>query len=216
MGLGPLLQRLAVLTRGDFDVVGDVTVEAWVNPEPGVAAPRLVQHRSPSCSYVLGLRAVPSALAFNGVDQLAKVRGLAGLDLHGPLTVAAWVMPTAISSQLRYVVARGLDAGHTAEIALRIVGEQYQFGCFDGKDHFAVSGPEVKVSDDHNRWVHLAGVYDGTSWRVYRNGAQVGELIDAAQAAVPTSAGWAIGGSFDGSRLFAGSIGDFDFDRRLV
>ena len=86
--------------------------------------------------------------------------------------------------------------------------EQYQFGCFDGKDHFAVSGPEVKVSDDHNRWVHLAGVYDGTSWRVYRNGTQVGELLDAAQATVPASAGWAIGGSFDGTRLFAGSIGE--------
>jgi hypothetical protein len=200
-----------MLTRGQFDVTGDVTVEAWVNPEPGSDVDRspiarIVQHRSESASYVLALRKVPSALSFDGTGQLVTVQGSAGLDLTGSISVEAWVQPTA-SDDFRYVLARGLDAGHTAEVALRIFGDRYQFGVYaGGQDHFAV-GTDVPVSADLNRWVHLAGVHDGTSWRLYRNGAQIAVAPDPT-GAVPVDAPWTIGGSADRSRFFRGAIGE--------
>ena len=200
----------ALTSGSDFDVVGDLTVEAWVNPETADGTARLVQHRSASSSYVLGLRKVPSAVAFNGQDQMLTVATAAGLDIQGVITVEAWVQATASTANPgapRYVVAHGLDAGVNREVALRIIGSSYQFGCFDGTDHYAVSRADIDPTADLNRWVHLAGVYDGTRWLLYRNGELVGSRVDHT-GAISVDASWAIGGSANASRYFTGSIGE--------
>ena len=193
-----------VLVAGvDFDVLGDVTVEAWVNPGSASGTARIVQHRSESSSYLLGLRAVMGALTFDGQTQYATVGNSPSLNVEGELTLEAWVYPTDTAG-LRYIVAHGLQPSPQREVALRINSGSYQFGCYDGTDHYAVA---AIPSDDIGRWVHLAGVYDGTSWLLYRDGALLATHDDKV-GAIPVDAAWAIGASADGQRFFAGRIGE--------
>jgi len=57
-------------------------------------------------------------------------------------------------------------------------------------------------------WVHLAGVYDGTNWILYRNGEQLASLTDSTGAVV-VGGDWALGARGDGSeRFFDGMIDD--------
>jgi hypothetical protein len=197
----------ALLAGSDFDVVGDVTIETWVNPEVGDPVARLAQHRSASSDYVIGLRKVPSAMSFNGQDQALTVPSTGNLDVTGVVTVEAWAQATASDAPLQYIVAHGLDAGRTTEVALRTIGSEYQFGCFDGTDHYAVTGKDVDALADRNRWVHLCGVYDGATWLLYRNGVLVAHLADTT-GAPHVDAAWTIGASADGSRYFSGNIGE--------
>jgi hypothetical protein len=204
---GQVASPPALVSGTDFDVVGDVTLETWVNPEPGDPVARLAQHRSASSDYVLGLRKVPSATAFDGQDQMLTIASTGALDVTGVVTVEAWVQATASAAPLQYIVAHGLDAGHTSEVALRTIGSEYQFGSFDGTDHYAVTGKDVDALADRNRWVHLCGVYDGSTWLLYRNGHLVASRTDTT-GAVHVDAPWTIGASADGSRFFSGNVGE--------
>ena len=192
-----------LVAGGDFDVLGDVTVEAWVNPGSASGTARIVQHRSDSSSYLLGLRAVMGALTFDGQTQYATVANSPSLNIEGVLTLEAWIYPTDTAG-LRYIVAHGLQPSPQREVALRINAGSYQFGCYDGTDHYAVAAIPSK---DVGRWVHLAGVYDGTSWLLYRDGALLASHQDEV-GAIPVDAAWAIGASADGQRFFAGRIGE--------
>jgi hypothetical protein len=58
-----------------------------------------------------------------------------------------------------------------------------------------------------NLWVYLAGTYDGTTWRLFRNGVQVTNAVDALSAVTVTDAEWAIGAAAYGwTNDFAGAI----------
>jgi hypothetical protein len=58
--------------------------------------------------------------------------------------------------------------------------------------------------------VHIAGVYDGTAWRLYHNGVAVGTPLVTAKGSITiASTNWAIGARGDGTlRWFNGSIDD--------
>jgi hypothetical protein len=62
--------------------------------------------------------------------------------------------------------------------------------------------------EDTGEWVHLAGVYDGSRWRLYRNGQEVASNPDPV-GVVPVKGAWAIGARGGGSeRFFAGDIAE--------
>ena len=140
-----------------------------------------------------------TALALDGSHDGVAVPDAPGLTITGAITVEAWVRPTATDS-IRNVLSRGDNDG---EVYLRILGNQYQVGCYDGHDHYAAA---PVLATDLGKWVHLAGVYDGTTWRLYRNGVPLAATADAV-GAIATEPGWAIGMTSDGrSRFFAGDI----------
>ena len=89
-------------------------------------------------------------------------------------------------------------------MALRINAGSYQFGCYDGTDHYAVA---TIPAEDLSRWVHLAGVYDGSRWLLYRDGVLMATRVDPV-GAISVGAAWAIAASADGTRMFAGAIGE--------
>ncbi|MDB9436942.1 hypothetical protein PN450_09035, partial [Dolichospermum lemmermannii CS-548] len=83
---------------------------------------------------------------------------------------------------------------------------EYQIGSWDGTDHKTI----YKIpTEDQGQWVHLAGVYDGTNWILYRNGSQVSITSDT-KGAVSVNNNWAIGSrgttGSESERFFAGQI----------
>ncbi|MDB9436912.1 LamG domain-containing protein, partial [Dolichospermum lemmermannii CS-548] len=83
---------------------------------------------------------------------------------------------------------------------------EYQIGSWDGTDHKTI----YKIpTEDQGQWVHLAGVYDGTNWILYRNGIEVSKTSNTT-GAVSVSNNWAIGAkgttSNGSERFFNGQI----------
>ncbi len=188
-----------------FDTAGDLSIEAWVDPQPGDdPLAWLVGHHSATSSYLLALRGVPAALTFDGTSQYATIADTAALNLTGEITLEAWALPIASDNQLHYMFAHGLQADRQAEVALRLNYGTYQIGSYNGTDHYAIAPIPAA---DLGHWVHLAGVYDGSAWRLYRNGELLATHVDPV-GAIPVSADWAIGASATDERFFAGGIGE--------
>ena len=57
------------------------------------------------------------------------------------------------------------------------------------------------------QWVQLSGVYDGTHWRLYRNGTEIASAAGTGKAIAATGADWAIGSTGNGwDGAFTGAI----------
>jgi hypothetical protein len=84
---------------------------------------------------------------------------------------------------------------------------------WDGiNDHWAVTSIP---SDDVGKWVHLCGVFDGTAYYLYRNGALAAMTADATAPQPNVDVAWAIGAhpltSTTADRQFEGEIDDVRF-----
>ena len=154
-----------------FDVPADLTIEAWVNPTQTSDVGRVVQHQSDASNYTLGLHLGRSALHFNGTTDSAVIAAAPALDITGPITLEAWINADKTDG-LRDVFGHGYVSNPAGEVVLRIQNGSYYVGAYDGHDH-GVAAP--MPATDRKTWVHLAGVYDGSAWRLYRNGVLVGK-----------------------------------------
>ena len=162
---------------------------------------------------LLELGRVGRALSFNGTNAFVDIPNDPSLNFAGAITLAAWIKP--VSSQgVQNIIAHGYTAHPQAEVALRIFNGYYQVGSWDGIPHgVAMAVPP----EDLNRWVHLAGVYDGTNWVLYRQGRKAASQADAT-GAVTVDADWAIGArGGGGERYFHGLIDEARiYDRPLA
>jgi hypothetical protein len=123
-----------------------------------------------------------TALTFNGQNQYVKLGNPAALNFSGQITIAAWIKPTAADG-IRNIVAHGYNPTPAGEVYLRILDGQYQVGSWDGSSYFAAA---TMPTSDLGSWVHLAGVYDGTVWKLYRNGVLLAtQVILIDRPAVP-------------------------------
>ncbi len=145
-----------------------------------------------------------TAMAFDGVHDGVVLPPSDKLSITGQITMEAWIRPQATDG-FRDIVVHGYTLDPDAEVYLRIASGQYQVGSWDGTDHFAAA---PVPSGDVGTWVHLAGAFDGASWRLYRNGILLASTVDS-KGAVPVDAGWGIGVAADGTeRFFSGDIDD--------
>jgi hypothetical protein len=144
------------------------------------------------------------SLSFNGKDQWIEMGNPPLLNLGGVITMAAWVRIHAIDTADHNIVAHGYRWNPSRDLALRIHGGSFMFTMWDSSDHAAVAS--IPASD-LGQWVHLCGVFDGSDYRLYRNGAPVATTPDSAAPVADIDAIWAIGARVP-SATAGGSIDD--------
>jgi len=146
--------------------------------------------------------------SFNGVDQYILIGNPPALNILGQITLAAWVNVSGLTTNCQVVISHGFRFHPDQEVALRLGGGQcgntagpdkWAAGSWDGGDHFAVTS---FVPDDMGTWIHLAGTYDGTSWRLYRDGVEV-SVTATTVGAISVDADWTIGGKAPGDPNYA-------------
>ena len=147
-----------------------------------------------------------TALTFSGTAQSITIGDPVPLQITGQITMAAWVRTTAApTNAIRNIIAKG--AGTSGEIFMRMNGGDWEVGSNNGTSHYA----SFPIYTDLSTWVHIAGTYDGTAWRLYRNGQLVATKVDPVGAVAVTggSPGWAIGANGAGTgRLWTGQLDD--------
>jgi hypothetical protein len=155
---------------------------------------------------------IGNALRFDGVNDYVNVGNGASMNFTGRITIAAWVKAEATNG-LRNIVAHGYSTSPNGEVILRINAGKYETGSWNGSNHVTSS---TIPAGDLNTWVHLVGVYDGATWRLYRNGVQVNSINDAT-GAVTVNVNWAIGSRGTGTeRFFQGSIDEVRIYNRAL
>jgi hypothetical protein len=130
---------------------------------------------------------INGALSLDGQSAFVRIANAPELGFTGRITIAAWCRATATDG-VRNIVAHGSSNSPNAEVYLRIIDGEYQGGRWDGVSDEAKA--PVQLGDVGN-WVHLATVFDGTTWRLYRNGVEEGTGGD--EGALMVNAEWAIG-----------------------
>ena len=149
---------------------------------------------------------------FDGVNDFIQLDNPPTLNLQGEMMIAAWVKPETTTG-MQNIVAHGYTGAPKGEVFLRIADGYYETGSWDGSNHLT-SYPVP--ADDIGQWVYLAGVYDGTAWRLYRNGVEVSSLSDDT-GSVSVHARWAIGATGAGTiRFFQGSIDEVAIYNRAL
>ena len=157
------------------------------------------------------------ALQFNGQSLASpawcKLGSPAVLNFSGQITLSAWIKPASIT-QSQYILDH--RASMTNDLFLMINGNgTYQVGVESNSTFYGASASIP--SQDLNAWVHLAGTYDGTTWRLYRDGQLVASSTASIGAISISPVGiykptWGIGAAtsfpFGGIQYFAGAIDD--------
>jgi hypothetical protein len=139
---------------------------------------------------------------FDGLDDTIVLPSM-GLNFSRQITFEAWIRPENTDG-IRIMLGHGSPfTRHGTALFMQdgyygVVGVTYGSGV-----HFVYG--EMPAAD-LGRWVHLAGVYDGSFWRLYRNGEMLAESPNRFGAGVG-EAEWAIGSAGGGqSNFFQGGI----------
>jgi hypothetical protein len=143
-------------------------------------------------------------LSFNGTNAWVTVADSSSLDLTSAMTLEAWVRPAALGTTWRTVVLKE----QTGQLA---------YGLYAGTDTASRPSANVFTDTDHgllgpsalalNAWSHLAMTWDGTTLRLYVNGAQASTAALTGTAAV-SSGPLRIGGNAVWPEWFSGLIDD--------
>ncbi len=151
------------------------------------------------------------AANFDGTNDYISLGDPAGLKITGQITLSAWVKPDAVNG-LRNIINKGHDttSSPNGEITLRINGGAYQGGYWSNSSTVIASGNATglnSATNDIGVWTHIAIVWDGTTWRLYRNGSQIASAASTIGAVTVPAVGWAIGARGNGTeRFFDGLI----------
>ena len=111
------------------------------------------------------------ALVFNGSNNWVTIPDHPSLDLTNAATVMAWVYPTTLSGYR--TIAMKETGGGAAYYLYSGPGDLAMGGGGFGGGYQETSGGTVIPL---NTWTHVAMTYNGTIFRVYRNGVEVSTL----------------------------------------
>lgn len=184
-----------------------------------------------------GFESTNGAVSLAGPKTFVALHRLNGLELSNRVTLSAWVQlgqdvastapariisrgPFTKSSFVTQIFDQGLEinavATNTTEISLRIESHEgvlsYAVGSIEtapGQSDL-INGASFPVPAGDlaaGQWVQLTGVYDGTTWRLYRNGVEVDSNAGPAAPLASSGDDWAIGSTGNGwEGLFVGAI----------
>lgn len=148
-----------------------------------------------------------SALAFDTtLGNRVVVADRAALDISSAITLAAWVKPSQLAHQ--YVIIKA-QAGSVNgyELGLHSNGKAYvRLNQASNADTFRVDST-TSYPTTGGTWIHIAGVFDGTTLKMYVNGVLEGSKSAATTIAV-NARSLGIGAQDDGFRGMKGAVDD--------
>jgi len=190
----PLSQGLVAYWKLDEQASGDAVVDSSGRGHGGMA----VNAPAPSAAIPPVRFQDRASRSFDGVSQYVLVANNDDMNFSGEMTLAAWVNISTVTEGCHYIVAHGYCWQPPGEVALRIGAP----GCGPGgADHYWAAGSWLMAEHsavaplydlDLKVWIHVAGVYDGQTWHLYRNGEEIARQ-DSPVGAVPVASDWAIG-----------------------
>lgn len=156
-------------------------------------------------SYLNSVLANRAAISFQATGgERAQVANHASLNFTTALTVEMWTW-TSNPSQVLYPVLLCKGNVNTAyQMFIRDeFGDEMQFSVFNG-------GTEYQARDTiavpREQWVHFAGVYDGSTCKLFRNGVEVASVAAAASISTNANPLWIGGGETVATNRYAGVI----------
>ena len=169
--------------------------------------------------------------AFDGQSQYLLIHDAADLNFSGEITLAAWVKINALNGTCQDIITHGYCLTPPGEVLLRVgtssCGADSSSPNWEGGAWLDVpyaAAVPFDVTNDIGVWLHLATTYDGATWHLYRNAAEVARL-DSVVGAVPVASDWAIGAKAPGvspctpvppDRYLDGAIADVRIYRRAL
>ena len=126
-----------------------------------------------------------TALTFDGAHDGVTLAPSPTLSITGQITLESWVRPTATDG-FRDILAHGPHAVTPATRRCTCSGSataSTRSRSWDGDDTSAAASIPA---GDLGAWVHLAGTYDGNSWRLYRNGILLSRRMPIPTARSPS------------------------------
>jgi large repetitive protein len=123
-----------------------------------------------SPTWVTSQAGLGYALNLNGTSQYATVPHNSSLNITGPITLTAWVRPAVKTTQ--DVVRKAINSSTDGyELTLATGGTAFfRLNQKASLDIYRVDSTSPYPFDG-STWVHIAGTYDGTTIRIYFNGA---------------------------------------------
>jgi hypothetical protein len=145
---------------------------------------------------------VGRAFLLDGVSAHVRVADSPSLHISGPMTVEAWIRPTAIGGDQAIMGKWGANPGPAStqlsfSFSLESDGRLYLLVCGDGGGADTAQA-ESTSSVAAGQWSHVAGVYDGSTVSVYINGVLSGQT-SYGDGIFPGSNDLAIGGVVGGA-----------------
>ncbi len=140
------------------------------------------------------------ALVFNGTNSIVTIPDSPQLRLTTGMTLEAWVNPSRTLSGWDDVVYKGND-NYGLEASSTPNPNPAIGGTFGSNDVFIAAPTALAPST----WTHLAGTYDGTTLRLYVNGAQAASSPQSAPL-LTSSNPLQIGGDSIFGQFFQGTI----------
>lgn len=112
-----------------------------------------------------------SAWQFDGTDDKISVPIDTSLDITSAISLAAWVYPLQLKSQI--IIIKGASTSAPYKLSLAEIGNVNFYLYLDGiAKNVSITGYKV------NTWTFLVGTYDGSTMKLYMNG----ELINSTSA----------------------------------
>lgn len=150
------------------------------------------------------------AYNFDGVNDYLNCGNSAALDIKNALTISAWVKPNLMEGVYGRIANKGWAAAGSWSL-MKIMDNRWDFATLISTQRHARSNSAYSIGE----WVHLAGVFNGTSQMLYVNGIKQNEVVTISpvgQLGTPTF-NLDIGGT---SGFFNGTIDEvMIFDKAL-
>lgn len=138
-----------------------------------------------------------------------------GLNFSGRVTLAAWIRLDTNGSPRGNIIDHGYSPSSSA---LYVSSGKYTMESFRNSGPYIDSYIEKSIPSADTlgkKWTHIAGTFDGSKWRLYRDGNLMATKNET-QGVQTTFQSWGIGADATGVSFFKGAIDEPRiFDRAL-